>query len=181
MAGLGGLVGCASDWRPGGRGFNPAEVGNILSWRLIMKYFLRPFSPFRWFKKGSWQFLAKECAQYCLTACPVNVWIGKLTWPHLGWLGRKTSTQTKLNNMLTLYIRTSYVSFNLRGPDTLGKFGRFPPPQSPLFIMETSFVTSFFTSRTLIHFWKRFYPKRKEFAPTGSNFFPFGANSFLLV
>ena len=24
-----------------------AEVGNILSWRLIMKYFLRSFSPFR--------------------------------------------------------------------------------------------------------------------------------------
>ena len=54
-----------SDWRPGGCGFNPAEVGNILSWRLIMKYFLRSFSPFRWFKKGSCQFLAKECAQYC--------------------------------------------------------------------------------------------------------------------
>ena len=33
-------------------------VGNILSWRLTMKY----FSPFRWFKKGSCQFLAKECA-----------------------------------------------------------------------------------------------------------------------
>ena len=25
----------------GGRGFNPAEVGNILSWRSIMKCFLR--------------------------------------------------------------------------------------------------------------------------------------------
>ena len=25
----------------------PAEVGNILSWRLIVKYFLRSFSPFR--------------------------------------------------------------------------------------------------------------------------------------
>ena len=49
-------------------GSNPAEVGNILSWRLIMKYFLRSFSPFRWFKKGSCQFLAKECAQYWLTA-----------------------------------------------------------------------------------------------------------------
>ena len=49
-------------------GSTPAEVGNILSWRLIMKYFLRPFSPFRWFKKGSCQFLAKECAQYWLTA-----------------------------------------------------------------------------------------------------------------
>ena len=36
-----------SDWRPGGRGVNPAEVGNILSWRLIMKYFLWSFSPFR--------------------------------------------------------------------------------------------------------------------------------------
>ena len=46
----------------------PAEVGNILSWRLIMKYFLRTFSPFRWFKKGSCQFLAEECAQYWLTA-----------------------------------------------------------------------------------------------------------------
>ena len=48
-------------------GSTPAEVGNILSWRLIMKYFLRSFSPFRWFKKGSCQFLAKECAQYWLT------------------------------------------------------------------------------------------------------------------
>ena len=36
--------------------------GNILSLRLIMKSFLRSFSPFRWFKKGSCQLLAKECA-----------------------------------------------------------------------------------------------------------------------
>ena len=49
-------------------GSTPAKVGNILSWRLIMKYFLRSFSPFCWFKKGSCQFLAKECAQYWLTA-----------------------------------------------------------------------------------------------------------------
>ena len=48
-------------------GLTPATVGNILSWRLIMKYFLRSFSPFRWFKKGSCQFLEKECAQYWLT------------------------------------------------------------------------------------------------------------------
>ena len=48
-------------------GSTPAEVGNILSWRLIVKYFLRSFSPFRWFKKGGCQFLAKECAQYLLT------------------------------------------------------------------------------------------------------------------
>ena len=48
-------------------GSAPAEVGNILSWRLIMKYFLQSFSPFCWFKKGRRQFLAKECAQYWLT------------------------------------------------------------------------------------------------------------------
>ena len=49
-------------------GSTPAEVDNILSWRLIVKYFLWSFSPFHWFKKGSCQFLAKECAQYWLTA-----------------------------------------------------------------------------------------------------------------
>ena len=49
-------------------GSTPVEVGNILLWRLIMKYFLQSFSPFRWFKKGSCQFLAKECTQYWLTA-----------------------------------------------------------------------------------------------------------------
>ena len=49
-------------------GSTPAEVSNILSWRLLMKYFLRSFSPFCWFKKGSCQFLSKECAQYWLTA-----------------------------------------------------------------------------------------------------------------
>ena len=36
--------------------------GNILSLRLIMISFLRSFSPFRCFKKGSCQLLAKECA-----------------------------------------------------------------------------------------------------------------------
>ena len=48
------------DARPTGNqevaGSTPAEAGNILSWRLIMKYFIRSFSPFRWFKKGSCQF-----------------------------------------------------------------------------------------------------------------------------
>ena len=31
-------------------GSTPAEVSNILSWRLSMKYFLPSFSPFRWIK-----------------------------------------------------------------------------------------------------------------------------------
>ena len=40
----------------------PQPGGNIFSWRLIMKYFLWSFSPFCWFKKVSYQLLAKECA-----------------------------------------------------------------------------------------------------------------------
>ena len=58
----------ASNWRSGGCGFDPRRVSNILSWRLLMKYFLCSFFPFHWFKKGSCQFLVKECAQYWLTA-----------------------------------------------------------------------------------------------------------------
>ena len=43
------------------------RFGNILLWRLIVKYFLQSFSPFRWFKKGNWQHLVKEVHRYCLT------------------------------------------------------------------------------------------------------------------
>ena len=48
-----GLVACASDWWSGGCGFNPYGVGNILSWRFIMKYFLGSFSFFCWFSDPS--------------------------------------------------------------------------------------------------------------------------------
>ena len=67
-ASLSDTVGCAPDWWSGGWQFDPRRVGNILSWRLIMKHFLRSFSTFCWFKKGNCQFLAKDCAQYWLTA-----------------------------------------------------------------------------------------------------------------
>ena len=36
-------------------GSTPAEVGNILSWRLIMKYFQQSFSPFRWWVVSFWR------------------------------------------------------------------------------------------------------------------------------
>ena len=77
----------------------PAGSGNILSWRLIMKYFLQSFFLF---KNGSCQFLAKECTQVLVNqledwACPGKVWRGKLTVLNMtlmGWLGCKTSTQS---------------------------------------------------------------------------------------
>ena len=62
-ASFGSSVGHASDWCSGGRGFDPRRVRQQFSWRLIMKYFKRPVSPFCLFKKGSSQFLVKDCAQ----------------------------------------------------------------------------------------------------------------------
>ena len=59
-----------SDWRQEVAGSAPAEAGNILS---VVEIDREIFSTVilslpRWFKKGSCQFLTKECAQYWLTA-----------------------------------------------------------------------------------------------------------------
>ena len=80
-------------------------VRQLFSWRLIMKYFLWSFSLFRWFKKGSCQFLSKECAQVLVKDWEKSVVTGKLTalnMTPMGWLGCKTSTQNKQN----LYVET---------------------------------------------------------------------------
>ena len=62
MAGLGGSNALLTGgWEVGGS--IPTGSKNIFSWRLIMKYFLRSFPPFHWFKKDSCQFLMKECSQ----------------------------------------------------------------------------------------------------------------------
>ena len=44
-------------------GSTPAGSARFFRGDLILKYFLRSISPFRWFKKGSCHFLGKECAQ----------------------------------------------------------------------------------------------------------------------
>ena len=67
-------------------GLIPARSGNILSWRLIMKYFLWSFSPFHWFKNGSCQFLIKECRQVLVKCLEDYAWCGKV------WLGKLTGS-----------------------------------------------------------------------------------------
>ena len=49
-------------------GSTPTRSTTFFRGDLIMKYFLWSFASFRWFKKDSCQFLAKECAQYLFTA-----------------------------------------------------------------------------------------------------------------
>ena len=61
------MPGAVARWDPGPPGIRTIAgsilaSGNILSLRLVMISFLRPFSPFRGSKKGSCQLLAKECA-----------------------------------------------------------------------------------------------------------------------
>ena len=67
-AGLGCSVGCAVRLETRRSRVQPRRGRQHFSWRLIMKYFLQWFSPLHWFKKGSCHFLAKEYAQYWLTA-----------------------------------------------------------------------------------------------------------------
>ena len=55
------------DAGPGGRGFNPRRGWQHSFVEIDHEIFSTVISPFRWFKKGSCQFLAKECAQYWLT------------------------------------------------------------------------------------------------------------------
>ena len=88
------------DLRPGGRGFNFAEVGNILSLRLIPKYTVILSLPL--VQEGRLSVSGERMCTILVNrledyACPVNMWLGKLTaldMTPLGWLGRKTSTQT---------------------------------------------------------------------------------------
>ena len=56
--------------------------GTFFRGDLVMKKNLRPFSPFRCFKKGSCQLLAKECARSTgklSRRLAQEVWIGWLT------------------------------------------------------------------------------------------------------
>ena len=55
QAGPDSSVTCTSD----SHSFSPLVRQNIFSWRLVMKWFLRPFSPYHCFKWGSCRLLAK--------------------------------------------------------------------------------------------------------------------------
>ena len=63
-------------------GSTPAEVGNILSWRLIMKYFLVILS-LRLIQEGQLSVSGERMCTILVNrlkdlASPVNVWLGKL-------------------------------------------------------------------------------------------------------
>ena len=75
----------------------PAKAGNILSCRLITKYYLQSFS-LPLIQEGQLSVSGERICTILVnhleySACPVNVWLGKLTalsMAPLGWLDRKT-------------------------------------------------------------------------------------------
>ena len=91
-----------SDCRPGGRGFNPrrgrqhsfVEIDHEIFSTLILSLPLTQEGQLSVSGQRMCTILVNRLEDY---ACPVNVWLGKLTaldMTPLGWLGRKTSTQT---------------------------------------------------------------------------------------
>ena len=67
-AGLGGTVGCSSEWRPGGHGFDPRQRGQHSFVEIDHEIFSAVILSLLLIQEGQMQFLAKECAQYWLTA-----------------------------------------------------------------------------------------------------------------
>ena len=83
MAGLSGSVECASNWRPGGCGFDPSRGRQHSFVEIDHEIFSTVILSHPLIQEGQLSVSGKECAQYWLTveraACPVNVWLGKLT------------------------------------------------------------------------------------------------------
>ena len=91
-----------SDWRPGGRGFNPRRGRQHSFVEIDHEIFSTVILSLPLIQEGQLSVSGERMCTILVNrledkACPVNVWLGKLTaldMTPLGWLGRKTSTQT---------------------------------------------------------------------------------------
>ena len=83
-ASLGGSVGCASDWRPGGRGFNPRRGRQHSFVEIDHEIFSTVILSLPLIQEGQLSVSGERMCTILLNrfedkACPVNVWLGKLT------------------------------------------------------------------------------------------------------
>ena len=91
-----------SDWRPGGRGFNPRRGRQHSFVEIDHEIFSMVIFSLPLIQEGQLSVSGERLCTILVNrledqAFPVNVWLGKLTaldMTPLGWLGRKTSTQT---------------------------------------------------------------------------------------
>ena len=83
-AGLGGSVGCASDWRPGGRGFDPRRGRQHSFVEIDHEIFSTVILSLPLIQEGQLSVSGERMCTILVNrledkACPVNVWLGKLT------------------------------------------------------------------------------------------------------
>ena len=109
LAGLGGAVGCASDWRPGGRGFDPrrgrqhsfVEIDHEIFSTVILSLPLIQEGQLSVSGERMCTILVNRIEDY---ACPVNVWLGKLTaldmTPLVDWAVKPQHKQTSFSNVV---------------------------------------------------------------------------------
>ena len=146
-----------SDWRPGGHGFNPhrgrqhsfVEIDREIFSTVILSF---PLIQERQLSVSGERMCTILVNRLENKACTANMWLGKLTAldiTPLGWLGRKTSTQTKLSfQKLDTSSRSKLVYMNSYWKRLLLKERIFP--------LGSKFATL-----------------------KGKNLLPLGANSFL--
>ena len=84
LAGLGGSVGCASDWRPGGRGFDPRRGRQHSFVEIDHEIFSTIILSLPLIQEGQLSVSGERMCTILVNrledkACPVNVWLGKLT------------------------------------------------------------------------------------------------------
>ena len=93
-----------SDWRPGGRGFNPRRGRQHSFVEIDHEIFSTVILSLPLIQEGQLSVSGERMCTILVKlledqACPVNVWLGKLTaldMTPLGSLGRKTSTQINI-------------------------------------------------------------------------------------
>ena len=121
------------DWRPGGRGFNPRRGRQHSFVEIDHEIFSTAILSLLLIQEGQLSVSGERMCTIlvnCLEdyACPVNVWLGKLTaldMTPLGWLGRKTSTQTKITFLIST-TKTCYVMGTHKNPHWQGTSDEYP-------------------------------------------------------
>ena len=116
-----------SDWRPGGRGFNPRRGRQHSFVEIDHEIFSTVILSLPLIQEGQLSVSGERMCTVLVNrlegyACPVNVWLGKLTaldMTPLGWLGRKISTQTKSAKKFDIFLflhKNIYCGYSLEVP-----------------------------------------------------------------
>ena len=122
-----------SDWRPGGRGFNPRRGRQHSFVEIDHEIFSTVILSLPLIQEGQLSVSGERMCTILVNrledlVCPVNVWLGKLTaldMTPLGWLGRKTSTQT--NHFISLILAPK-LAFSRSVCTPVFRIAKIPPP-----------------------------------------------------